>query len=59
MSRGGRAGPNTAADSRSGHSGHSGVQDPTTKPSKGAMAWVTTSVLVMVVAAVLLRKAGN
>ncbi|MEU1668757.1 hypothetical protein ABZ547_35300 [Streptomyces sparsogenes] len=35
------------------------VQDPTTKASKGAMAWVTTSILVIVIAAVLLWEAGN
>lgn len=35
------------------------VQDPTTKASKGAMVWVTTSVLIMVIAAVLLWEAGN
>ncbi|OMI39074.1 hypothetical protein [Streptomyces sparsogenes] len=35
------------------------VQNPATKPSKGAMVWVTTSILVMVVAAVLLWQAEN
>ncbi|MEU5030774.1 hypothetical protein [Streptomyces milbemycinicus] len=35
------------------------VQDPTTKPGKGTMAWVTTSFLIMVIAAVVLWKVGN
>ncbi|KAK1180519.1 hypothetical protein B7755_021675 [Streptomyces sp. NBS 14/10] len=35
------------------------VQNPATKPGKGTMAWLTTSFLIMVIAATVLWRVGN